>query len=227
MNCDNISYIWDIKTGYATRYGKYKTKIQRSFINKFVGEGLRILDVGGGSGRFAIELSIKNDVMVIDPNEEAILLLKHRAPIIESICTKFEDYHTKDVFDLILMIEVLQYFDNLEKIFKRVNQLLKVNGLFIFTILNHKSIKYLFKRISGRTRYPDIRNYNQYIKLLEKNGFRLVDVYGYNWLPVKVCSNNIFIPLFTKLENIFLLNRVPHFSPELLFAVQKQIDVCN
>ena len=30
----NINYIWDISTGYSTRAGKYKTKLQNKFIEK-------------------------------------------------------------------------------------------------------------------------------------------------------------------------------------------------
>ena len=47
----NINYIWDISTGYSTRAGKYKTKLQNKFIEKCLknSKNLRILDIGGGS----------------------------------------------------------------------------------------------------------------------------------------------------------------------------------
>ena len=53
-----MTYIWDINTGYATKGGKYKTEREISFIKKHMPDRkTKILDIGGGSGRFAIPLT--------------------------------------------------------------------------------------------------------------------------------------------------------------------------
>ena len=140
-------YIWDVKTGYATLAGRYKTRIEYDFIQKHASRGLKILDIGGGSGRFAIPLSEKNIVTVVDPNPLALSILKQRSSQIETINTKFEDYFTPNKYDLILMMEVLQYFENIPQVFLKIRDLLNNKGLCIFTILNQISWKNRLREI--------------------------------------------------------------------------------
>jgi hypothetical protein len=55
-----------------------------------------------------------------------------------------------------------------------------------------------------------------------ENGFDIIDIKGFNWLPFKIGSNNILIPLFSKIESIFRLNKWLGQSPWLLFACKKR-----
>jgi hypothetical protein len=53
-------YLWDIENpeGYANVMGRYRTRKELAFLlGHVVGERLRILDVGGGSGRHAVPLA--------------------------------------------------------------------------------------------------------------------------------------------------------------------------
>ena len=57
--------------------GHYKTKSELEFINKYLETPKEILDIGGGSGRFAIPFqSSGHNVTVLDLSEPAMLKLK-------------------------------------------------------------------------------------------------------------------------------------------------------
>lgn len=79
MNRSN--YIWDtnnLKT-YKNVMGIYKTEITYKFITKYLMNNTKILDIGGGSGRFAIPLEMnKHDVTIIDPDSGAMKILRNK-----------------------------------------------------------------------------------------------------------------------------------------------------
>ena len=62
----------------------------------------------------------------------------------------------------------------------------------------------------------------EFKELVVEDGFKIVDIKGFNWLPFKIGSNNILIPLFSKIESIFRLYRWLSQSPWLLFACKKR-----
>jgi len=220
-----MSYLWDIYSGYATRSGKYKTDLERKFINRFLEERtLRILDIGGGSGRFAVPLAeIGNLVTVVEPNIEAINISKTRNNSIHYINGTFENYNCDVKFDLILAIEVLGFFSSTEFFIEKAKNLLAVNGLLILSTSNTGSIKYILKQylyqkeING---YTDLKTYKQ---IFLKYNLELIDIKGLNWLPFKVNSNSILVPLCKVIINFLFLNYFLKQSPELLICVKNKI----
>jgi len=84
-----LKYLWDEDNplGYKNRMGLYKTKMELEFIKSCLpNHKLEILDIGGGSGRFALPLSkLNHDVTTIDISKDAIDLAKHKG-LIKSYC---------------------------------------------------------------------------------------------------------------------------------------------
>jgi 2-polyprenyl-3-methyl-5-hydroxy-6-metoxy-1,4-benzoquinol methylase len=226
-NMNDNYYLWDITKGYATKAGKYKHLIEKTFIERNIGNIFngknKILDIGGGSGRFAIPLSATHDVTIIEPNVNAIKLLKERSSGINILNGLFENYDFEGkTFDIILIIEVMENFKDLDNIFQKLNSILNPNGIIIFSNLNSSSWKNLIRRkILKRKKQVGMRKYLELIELINKNNLSIIDRTGFNWLPVKVCSNNIFVPFFAFLERYFLLKNIYKFSPEILYCVQK------
>jgi 2-polyprenyl-3-methyl-5-hydroxy-6-metoxy-1,4-benzoquinol methylase len=220
------NWLWDINTAYATRAGRYKHLIENKFINinidKEFKEKIKILDIGGGSGRFAIPLSTKHNVSVIEPNITALKILKDKCSEINIVNDSFEDYDFKgQTFDVIIIMEVLQYLNNLEQVFQKLNSLLNSDGMIIFHLINLSSWKVLKSRRLKKSLYPGACRYTECIKLINKNNLSITDMVGFNWPPVKVNSNNFFVPLFAFLERILFLRKMYRFSPEILFCVKK------
>lgn len=218
-----MTYIWDINTGYATKGGKYKTEREISFIKKHIPDRkVKILDIGGGSGRFAIPLSqMGHCVTVIDKNEEALTILYNRNDHIEIINDDFENFKNDALFDMVLIIETMGSFSDLSLIFNKIHSMINIGGNVIFTALNANSLKYKFRQLISHYHYPGVRDYKAYKKLLIDCGFEIVDVSAFNWLPFRVNTNSVLVPFFAKLEQTFHLYKWLTQGPELLFCAKK------
>ena len=218
-----MTYIWDINTGYATKGGKYKTEREISLIKKHMPDRkMKILDIGGGSGRFAIPLSqMGHCVTVIDINDEALSILRNRNDNIGIINDNFENFKNDCYFDMVLMIETMGNFLDLCLIFNKIHSMIDIGGNVIFTALNANSLKYKIRQLIPHYHYPGIHDYKTYRKLLIDCGFEIVDASGFNWLPFRVNTNSVLVPFFAKMEQSFQLNRWLTQGPELLFCARK------
>lgn len=219
-------YIWDIAN--STKMGEYLTKKELKFINDFLDKNKRnisvCLDVACGSGRFSIPIS-QHGINVAAVDIDLIPLRKligvsREITVIRGDANRlpFKD----SSFDCVFSIETIDYLDaiNLLKEYKRV---LKDNGFLIITTANRYSYKryiHLFlsrHRIFYRNSFREMRLY------LEGDSFKILNCLGYNWLPFKRASNNIFIILFEFLENILQLGRLIGVSPWVIIAAKKTV----
>jgi 2-polyprenyl-3-methyl-5-hydroxy-6-metoxy-1,4-benzoquinol methylase len=222
-----MNYIWDInnKKTYNNRMGFYKFNRQLDFINKYVENSYSCLDIAGGSGRFAIPLKNKiNRIVVIDINIEALTVLKDRNSEIETICKDFIDLNLDEKFDFIICIEAINYFEKQNEFFLKIENLLTVDGHFIFTFTNINSWRYYLRKLRHRKRKNLMYNeypLNQLKKIIELNNLKIVEIKGMNWIPFPLSSNSIFVPFFAWIENVLCLNRWIAQSPWLLISVRK------
>jgi|LGVE01.1.fsa_nt_gb 2-polyprenyl-3-methyl-5-hydroxy-6-metoxy-1,4-benzoquinol methylase len=183
---------------------------------------MKILDIGGGSGRFAIPLTeMGHCVTVIDINEEALSILCNRNDNIEIINDNFEKFKNDGLFDMVLMIETISYFSDLSLIFNKIHSMINVGANVIFTAPNANSLKYKIRQLIPHYHYPGVRDYKTYKKLLIDCGFEIVDINAFNWLPFRVNTNSLLVPFFAEMEQVFHLNRWLTQGPELLFCARK------
>ncbi|MTK52603.1 class I SAM-dependent methyltransferase [Paludibacter sp.] len=227
-----MAYNWDYldKRAYNNRVGHYKFKCQFEFITRY-GEGHfdKVLDIAGGSGRFALPLyekQLSKDITMIDLNQEALQLAKERNPKLKTLCGNFEESELNDTFSLILCIEALGYFNDLKRYFSKVNLLLEKEGRFIFTYQNPQSWRFTLRKIrhwikgDGYT-YHDIE-LNDLKELLLQTGFEIEKMEGMNWMPFPLSSNSIFVPVFEWLEKLLHLKCWLSQSPWILFCVRQK-----
>lgn len=215
------TYEWDVAN--ETLIGKYLTKKEQTFINSILTKDIvKILDVGGGSGRFAIPLSQQEiDVIVIDPSTPAIKSLKSKNNNINVIRGIGEQLPFKQkTFDIILSIEMIEYMENKEQFLLNCRKRLKDNGLLVFTFSNKASYKKFLKK------QPIFywATYREYKKMLIANGYSVEKSAGYNWLPFRRNSSNPLILLFAFIENILGLRYIPWYSPWVIVASRKIVN---
>jgi 2-polyprenyl-3-methyl-5-hydroxy-6-metoxy-1,4-benzoquinol methylase len=218
------NYLWDINNpeGYNNKSGHYKTRVEYDFIiNHLPKDRKRILDLGGGSGRFAVPLMVKGfPVTVVDLNEQAIQLCKERL-IEDSYCMDFRLFEGKG-FDVVLAIELFLVTTPGE-VFKIASNSLNDKGLFIFVATNKNSWRYRLHNLRKK-KTVNLGEYslNEYRQMLHAFKFSIIDLKGFNWIPFRVNSNNLFIPVFAFIEKVFSLNHWLKQSPWLLFACRKE-----
>ena len=179
----------------------------------------KVLDVGGGSGRFSKKL-IKKGICskIIDFNEVAIKIAQENG--IDAECVDFFEFNSITLFDVILLIEVLPYIDNKSLFFEKVHSLLEKDGVFIFTATNPNSWRYLLRKVLKRkTKFYEQPLHNYLVDLT--NNFEIIEIKGFLWQPFTLKSDNFLIPFFENLEKLFF-SKLLKQSPWWLFACIKK-----
>ena len=195
-----MKYVWDIanKETYNNLYGRYKYEFQYKFIQIHFTNRKAVLDIAGGSGRFAIPLhSLCTDITVLDINEEALSLLKTRNSEIKTICSDFMVAPLHKSFSFILCIEALSYFRDYDSFFKKLRKFNK-----------HK------------TDYGEI-TFSEIKVVIEKNGMVIDKIRGFNWIPVPISwYNSPLIKVFSMFEQLLNLGEWYAQSPWLMVSVK-------
>jgi SAM-dependent methyltransferase len=219
-----IKYLWDENnpSGYCNRMGAYKTNQESDFIARYI-KGKEILDIGGGSGRIAFPLIKEGyDVTIVDKNEEAIRICKQRG-INKAFCSDIKDFYN-DKYDTVLAIEFINYIP-FQSFLSTAGNLLKSGGILIFTGNNKRSWRYFLHNFK-KNKTPDLGALTLYEfkRFIAVNGFRILEIKGFNWMPLKVNSNSFLVPAFARVESFFKLGRWLSQSPYFLFACIKSDD---
>lgn len=208
----------------ATQLGKYLTIQEQKFIDSILCNrtDFKILDIGGGSGRFAIPLCQRGyNITVIDPSEFALKLLKEKNSSVSEIQGLGQYLPFKnESFDIVLVIESIENFKNKEQFLQGCRAVLKKDGILIVTMLNRSSYKMLHphRKIRPTCYWSTYLNFN---RLLYSIGFSVSRAYGFNWLPFSRTSNNSLIPILAMVERLFLLNWFVWVSPWVIAAGKK------
>jgi ubiquinone/menaquinone biosynthesis C-methylase UbiE len=205
-----------------TRMGKYLTRIETSFVADSIA-GLRpqmIMDVGAGAGKFSLLEEENNGTVVsIDLDAHGLKRLKLQNDKVHIIQADARNIPLKnEVFEAIFMVEVLDYISEAEKVFEECYRALKLNGIFVFSFGNKSSVKQKLRKLRGKS-YT--HTYDRIIHWLSATGFSVKRKIGFNWGLFGRTSENRFVPLFTGIEEILGLRRLPSFSPWVMLHVIK------
>jgi cyclopropane fatty-acyl-phospholipid synthase-like methyltransferase len=202
--------------------GQYLTQKELQFIDSIVQQpNLNILDIGGGSGRFAIPLSQRGEnVTVLDVSEVAIGSLKKKSNRIKTIVGDGETYKFNEKYDCILIIETIEYIKDRELFFKKCRELLTDNGIIIVTMCNRHSYKMLHPHRRVRP-WSYFATEHDFKATLEHCGFSIVKSEGFNWLPFGRGSENHLISFCEELERKLGLGELVGISPWVIFAGRK------
>jgi 2-polyprenyl-3-methyl-5-hydroxy-6-metoxy-1,4-benzoquinol methylase len=197
-----------------TRMGKYLTRMETSFVSESINQvrPQMILDVGAGAGKFSLLAAEKNATVVsmdIDSYGLKRLRLQNKhACIIQADARKIP---LKDeVFDAVLMIEVLDYISEADEVFKECHRTLKLDGLLVFSFGNKSSFKQKLRAMRGKS-YT--HSYGRIMRWLSAAGFAVTRKMGFNWGLFGRTSESRLVPLSTGVEKLLGLRRIPSLSP--------------
>ena len=228
MQSENEEYYPDLAN--STVMGNYLTKKEEELISailekKHLSDSL-LLDVGGGSGRFAIPLHVKGrKVIVLDSSANALSSLKNKQNDLPIIRGNGEKLPFKaGTFDVILVIETIEYITNKQSFLEECHTMLKEDGILIVTILNRLSYKMLHP---NRKKRPEFywTTYNKFRRSLILGGFAPEKAFGFNWIPANRSSNNSLIPYFAMIEYFLGLKNLPSISPWVIISARKNKEI--
>ena len=207
--------------------GKYLTQMETQFIHNSVNltHANAIMDIGAEAGRFSQVPTDKEATIVsldIDSYGLKRLHLKTKqANVIQADARKIP---LKDeTFDVIFMIETLDYIPELNETLAEIHRTLKSNASLILSFGNKSSLKSKLRELRGKSYMHSYRNVLQSIL---KTGFTVKRKMGYSWLPFGRTSQNRLVPLLTFGERIFGLRRIPSLSPwVIIYAIKRSSSI--
>jgi len=176
FNPIRISYIKD------SIIKDFKLKNKRKPLEK-----VKILDIGCGGGLLSEPMKrLGADVVGIDASEKNIKIAKLHAKKnnlkIKYINSSPEKFNTKEKFDVILNMEIVEHVDNVNFFLKACSKLLKKKGIMFVATLNKTLKSYLFAILGAEyiLRWLPIgtHDWEKFIKpedlvsILKKNNFR-------------------------------------------------------
>ena len=114
---------------------------------------IKILDIGCGGGLLSEPLSrLGAKVTGIDASERNIKIAKthlNQSKLdIDYYCSSPEKFITKEKFDVVLNMEIVEHVDNVDFFLQKSSELLKMNGLMFIATLN-KTLKSYILAIIG------------------------------------------------------------------------------
>jgi ubiquinone/menaquinone biosynthesis C-methylase UbiE len=212
---------WEIAA--KTRMGKYLTNLETDFISKSINlnqENITVMDVGAEAGRFSILAdSSKATVVSIDVNSYALRRLKLKNKKVNIIQADARHLPLRDdVFDVVFMIEVLDYIPELDQALAECKRTLKPDASCILSFGNKSSLKAMLKAMQGKS-YR--HSYKEAVQCLFDAGFRVKRKTGYSWLPFGRTSQSSLVPVLAWGERFFGLRKVVRFSPWVMIHVTK------
>ena len=178
------------------RYQKFFFK-QWKFINKKIKIQGPVLEIGSACGGFFFFLNKFNAInryvgLELDP--AAVLFCKEFFKSNNFLNCSLLDFNSSSKFDYVCAFEVLEHFDDPIYSIKKINILLKKNGVFIGTT------PYPFKKnIYADKTHNFVLHPDNWKRLFLNNGFKKVELYPMSFFPVLWRINkklNLKIPFY-------------------------------
>ena len=216
INKKEIDKFSKLATEWWDPYGKFKplhkfNPIRLDYIKKSIIKKLKkvnndnslkkikILDIGCGGGLLCEPLSkLGAQVVGIDASEKNIKIAKIHAKKnnlrINYYCASPENFISKEKFDVVLNMEIIEHVQNVNLFLKESSKFLKKNGIMFIATLNKTLKSYLFAILGAEylLRWLPIgtHDWNMFVKpedleeMCKKNSLVLDEIYGvkYNML---------------------------------------------
>ncbi len=161
---------------------------------------IKILDIGCGGGLLSEPMSrLGAKVTGIDASDKNIKVAKLHSKKnnlqINYFCSSPEKFNTKDKFDVILNMEIVEHVEDVNYFLKSCSKLLKKDGIMFVATLNKTLKSYVFAIVGaeyilrwlpiGTHEWEKFIKPEELISMLEKNNLKLDRLDGMNFNLVK------------------------------------------
>jgi SAM-dependent methyltransferase len=224
---------WSWDKLYSSSYGRYHTNLCLEFLlnnlKEYHGKGMRVLDVGGGMGRFAIPL-LKNgyDITINEIDHKLVEILAHDYPDINILAGDFNDLKIDHKFDVAICFGTIKYMDNsIENIIEKFSNILKPGGKFVFEMVNSDSFRKKIRSPSKYVTYPSEYPPDVIQRKLRTSGFKKISMRGFAALtpPIRY-DYSILVNLAAFCEKLFHLQNKPNVCGAYLVYAEKPSVEC-
>jgi len=215
---------------WSSQAKKMLSKKELEFINYYLrrqGYPKKVLDIGVGTGRilenYFFELPLESKIYGVDFSNSMVDFCKKKFAVKKNfggikmldISKRRIDFGEK--FDFVSAIRVLKYNRNWTKIVGNISQIIKGNGVFIFSMPNRDSISYFW-----RAGLPIIYSTKKEIeKLLANLGFEILEIKTFTRIPdffYKHSTNFLFTGLLVYFEKILAFFLGKSFLGRIIFV---------
>ena len=226
MSYDAIKWHSKIAKDFDSKYlnnnnFKERFSVLIKYIDKYASCDAVCLDLGCGSGIFSTYMSSRNkEVISVDGSQDMLDILhlninKHNLKNIHTINMNISNLNQLglDNIDLVFCSSVLEYIDDIDKVFMSINKLLKNDGVLIFSIPNRKSIYRKIEKIIYTL--IGIPKYYQHVKTISdiKDIRNSLNNYGFDLVGHEYFAKT---PIISKIFRQFSLEK---YSDNLLLVI--------
>ena len=145
-------------------------------IKSFIPKDKNGVEIGVGSGRFALPLGIK---VGVEPSKKMAELSRNRGIQVYKAIAEQLPFNDKK-FDFVLMVTTICFVDDILRSFQEAFRILKDNGFIIVGSIDKNSVlgkRYQLKRKRSKFyRYATFYSSEDIIALLKKTNFTISDV---------------------------------------------------
>lgn len=172
------------RESFDNRVNLFKPRV--ALIKKYKKTG-KLLDIGSAIGIFIEALNQNKtlfDITCCDLSKAACKELKERYPHYKVLNDNFLNINSSKKFDIISMWDTLEHIVDQNLLLKKINNLLKKDGIFIFSTPNTNSFEWQIAKEQHVQILPpghvNLMNINNINILLEKNHLEMIDSYTLN-----------------------------------------------
>ena len=162
----------------------FRKELAMNLVKKYIPGGSKFLEIGCATGDFGITLSgLGYYGRMIDFSEEAAWAVKENLRRHNIINLTFEkkdilNFESKEHFDFIIMLEVLEHIEDDKNVLKKINSLLNSDGFLLLSVPAKKELWAASDELVGHVRRyekEEIKN------ILNEAEFKIIKFYSYGY----------------------------------------------
>jgi cyclopropane fatty-acyl-phospholipid synthase-like methyltransferase len=132
-----------------------------------------------------------------------------------------EDFNEKG-FDLVICMEVLEYFERCETPVSKAAECLNSGGKFVFCVLNSRSWRFRLRSLKNDSIEVNAFSMGEIADCLRSHGFEIIACQGFQWSLAQTGSDSLLVDVSMLLEKGLKLQNWLSQSPWLLYACRKR-----
>jgi 2-polyprenyl-3-methyl-5-hydroxy-6-metoxy-1,4-benzoquinol methylase len=217
-------------------HGNPIIELRKKVVHDLIGkpEGLQILDIGCGDGSLTIDFLRNNKITFLDITTEMLDLVRAKISNdnLENAQMKnisILDYNSETEYDIIICIGVFAHVSDLHLLTKKLESLLKLNGISIVQFTNSQSLVSIINRLKNSLLFRNPYKYSlnrhntkEIEKLISSFGFRITQRTSY-W-PIAPFFSYLRKDLKERALLYFYRNKIlSKFGSEKVFVLRRSI----